>query len=123
MSKGVYGIYFGDELVYIGSTFVSFEERFKQHKESVMGKRKASKIHYAIKDAKQKGVNVKFQILIDVDQLDYNGVLMDGRDVESMEFALIRIFMPRYNIQGVSKPFNYCRSYDMKRLKEDGFDF
>lgn len=89
MSKGVYGIYVEDELIYIGETTTSFEERFLKHLEAVEGKRHRQLVHWIIRDAKEKGKSARFVPLIDVDELRYKGKRIDNRDIQAMEYALI----------------------------------
>lgn len=118
--KGVYGIFIDDELVYIGSTTSSFRNRFNGHLSAVEGKRKRQAVHYGIIRAKLDGQKVEMKIMINVDILDYKGKRIDGRDIQAMEYALILQYKPKYNVQGVSKPF----IFNAKREDEGiNFDF
>ena len=101
---GIYGIYLGDELVYIGSTMRSFEVRMREHIENI---EKGSKelYLYSLLGKEDLG-NLSWSPLINCKELKANKVFT-VEDVESMELALISLYKPKGNLAGVSEEFRY----------------
>lgn len=104
MYAGVYGIYDGDELLYIGST-TCLIERWKEHNQNFRTKSFSSKLYSAE---------------VNPDQLIYKE-LISGTEIaqtcglaststwllEFAEWMYIRILWPKYNIKGKTKQFQF----------------
>lgn len=99
---GVYGIFYNDKLIYVGSTMRPFEKRFQEHKTNILMKSNELNVYKLINDIN----NVEFRILIDVQQLKTNKIL-NRSDIESMELALITIYQPEGNLAGRVTEFQY----------------
>lgn len=121
MYAGVYGIYNGDDLLYVGSA-TCLIERWKEHNENFRTKSFSSKLYSAE---------------VDPDQLIYKE-LISGTEIaqtcglaststwllEFAEWMYIRILQPKYNINGKTKPFqfhpNVKKSGELMSHLEDG---
>lgn len=104
---GIYGIFIDGKIVYIGSTYSSFRQRFMGHRTSL--KNPSLKIHYAIKEALEKNKEIEFRPLIISEDLEYEGrdSSISRMELKSMELALITVLKPKYNIEGKVVPFHY----------------
>lgn len=98
MDSGIYGIYINNELVYIGMTCRNFEERWNEHRKCFEAKMGSN---YYLYTALKPGDTLRFEKLIKVEDLKVNSAIT-RRDLEAMELALIRLYQPKYNYQGVS---------------------
>lgn len=96
--SGIYGIYINDKLVYIGMTCRNFEERWNEHRKCFEAR---SGSNYYLYTALNPGDVLRFEKLIKVEDLKVNSAIT-RRDLEAMELALIRLYQPKYNYQGVS---------------------
>ena len=103
-NRGIYGIYCNDKLIYIGKTNVSFEARFKQHKDAIEQNAPEIGVHNYIIKAKQSGAIIIMKPLINVLDLNVKGKITD-RDIQAMELALIQLYQPKCNVQGISKEY------------------
>ena len=105
---GVYGIYINNELVYIGETMRSFEERFKEHK---LNLRKNEEYKYIeLNKAKNGGAKISLIPLIDVEKLleECEGKrTFSEKEVKCMELALIKMYQPKLNIEGRLKKYHF----------------
>ena len=99
---GIYGIYENDELVYIGYTTREFESRWQEHIEAIMLQKKTQYVHQQINPSSK----IEFGILIDITELKTNKILTVS-DIQSMELALIHLYQPKYNVQGVTTKYSY----------------
>ena len=104
MYAGVYGIYDGDDLLYVGSA-TCLIERWKEHNENFRTKSFSSKLYSAE---------------VDPDQLIYKE-LISGTEIaqtcglaststwllEFAEWMYIRTLQPKYNINGKTKQFQF----------------
>ena len=99
---GIYGIYIGEELVYIGMTMRPFIERWKEHvryaKNPSMENSQQPYLYKAMREAKAE---VELRAIIPLD------TYKTKRDVKCMEFALITAFKPKYNYSGVVVPYRW----------------
>lgn len=118
---GVYGIYDGDDLLYVGSA-TCLIERWKEHNENFRIKSFSSKLYSAE---------------VDPDQLIYKE-LISGTEIaqtcelaststwllEFAEWMYIRILQPKYNINGKTRQFqfhpNVKKSGELMSHLEDG---
>ena len=121
MYAGVYGIYNGDDLLYVGSA-TCLIERWKEHNENFRTKSFSSKLYSAD---------------VDPDQLIYKE-LISGTEIaqtcelaststwllEFAEWMYIRTLQPKYNINGKTKQFqfhpNVKKSGELMSHLEDG---
>lgn len=121
MYAGVYGIYDGDDLLYVGSA-TCLIERWKEHNENFRIKSFSSKLYSAE---------------VDPDQLIYKE-LISGTEIaqtcelaststwllEFAEWMYIRILQPKYNINGKTRQFqfhpNVKKSGELMSHLEDG---
>ena len=121
MYAGVYGIYDGDDLLYVGSA-TCLIERWKEHNGNFRTKSFSSKLYSAE---------------VDPDQLIYKE-LISGTEIaqtcrlaststwllEFAEWMYIRILQPKYNINGKTKQFqfhpNVKKSGELMSHLEDG---
>ena len=121
MYAGVYGIYDGDNLLYVGSA-TCLIERWKEHNGNFRTKSFSSKLYSAE---------------VDPDQLIYKE-LISGTEIaqtcglaststwllEFAEWMYIRILRPKYNINGKTKQFqfhpNVKKTGELMNLLEDG---
>lgn len=99
---GIYGIYENDELVYIGYTTREFESRWQEHIEAIMLQKNMQYVHKQI----NPNSKIEFGILIDITELKTNKILTTS-DIQSMELALIYLYQPKYNVQGVTTRYSY----------------
>ena len=108
---GIYGIYVDNELVYIGKTMQSFQKRFNQHKRLMDypdDSETQYEMYYELAVARAQGKTVQLRPLIIAEYIPYNSLYeLTNRDLESMEFALIWCYRPRFNVCGVNKPYRY----------------
>lgn len=106
---GVYGIYVDDELVYVGMTLKSFWSRCFQHNEHIehQDEKGMVNMYYNLMRAQLEGKNVVMKPLFDVMRAEYNGRLIERRDLEAMEFGFIYALRPRFNQQGRTKPYTF----------------
>lgn len=108
---GIYGIYVEDELVYIGKTTQTFEKRFLQHKHYVDfpdDSETQYDMYYELAVARAQGKNIQLRPLFIIEYMQYDSLYnITNRDLESMEFALIWCYRPKYNICGIKKPYKY----------------
>ena len=108
---GIYGIYIENELVYIGKTTQSFQKRFNQHKRLIDFPEDSETqydMYYELALARAQGKNVQLRPIIIAEYIPYESLYnLTNRDLESMEFALIWCYQPRYNKCGRKKPYRY----------------
>ena len=98
--KGIYGLVEDGEIVYVGYTNRSFKVREKEHRNNLKIKSNELQLYKYLKK------DFEFKPLIDITQLQANSEL-SVRDIQSMEFALISLYKPKYNIAGVKVPYKY----------------
>ena len=103
---GIYGIYADDELIYIGSTIRSFEERFNEHKVNLMNGSKELKVYDLIRQEKLVGKKIELKIILNCANIKVDRKLT-LEDIESMELGFISYFKPRGNMAGIYVPFKY----------------
>ena len=103
--RGIYGIYYKDELVYIGKTNVAFEKRFSQHWEGIyqgQGMYLYEQLH------KEDWDMITMKPIISLYDIKI-GEELSNRDIESMELALITLYKPKYNRAGVTGDYIYSK--------------
>ena len=103
-NSGIYGIYVGDKLIYIGKTTVNFRTRFLQHKNSVL-RGEDSKLYNYLRKCHESGMQITMKPLIAIEELKVdNGV--SPRDIKAMELALITLYQPICNVEGIYTNYN-----------------
>ena len=102
-NTGIYGIYIDDKLVYIGKTTTSFEQRFKEHNKNIND---TMYIHKLMREAKKDGLSVYMKPIITLEDLKMEGKkVINNKELECMELALITAYKPIGNIEGRIKPY------------------
>lgn len=96
---GVYGLFKGDKLMYVGSTIRDFEERLEEH-EAAFRKSIGGLYVYSLLD------EIDMRVLIDCSEIKANKTFTI-EDVESMELALIQVYQPEGNLAGRTQEFRY----------------
>lgn len=107
---GIYGIYIENELVYIGKTDVGFQKRLYGHKHLMEHPEEShnKEFYITLKKASDEGKEIKLVPLIVIEDLKINGhdnFTFD--DIKMMEFSLITVMKPKYNIEGVHTPYDF----------------
>lgn len=97
---GIYGIYIEDSLVYIGKTEVSFRQRFNQYKTEM--KNPQRKIAFELNKAKM--LNKKIELKPLITNIDFD---LNKKEIEKIEYSLIKVLQPVYNVEGVILEYNY----------------
>ena len=105
-NRGIYGIYCNNKLIYIGKTNVSFEQRFKQHKDAIDNNEPKQSLHTYIIKAKQNGAVIEMKPIINILDLKVKGNITD-RDLQAMELALIQLYQPICNVEGINKQYEF----------------
>lgn len=101
---GVYGIYYEDQLIYIGKTKNDFEIRFQQHRDAINNKETSQ---YLYKYLLQKDYSkLEFKPLIEVEKLKVKEKIKN-RDIEAMELCLIELYQPICNVQGRLQEYEF----------------
>ena len=105
--RGIYGIYCNDKLVYIGKTDVDFETRFKQHKYALESGSNSQYLYkYLSMMKRDEGCVITLKPLVNVKDLKVKGTIRN-RDIEAMELALIQLYQPICNIQGIKQDYEF----------------
>ena len=108
---GIYGLYLDEELVYIGKTIQGFYTRFKQHRHFIDFQNDSETqydMYYELAAAIAQGRNLQLRPIFIAETAHYNSLYkLTNRDLESMEFILIKVLNPKYNVEGKRKPYRY----------------
>ena len=96
-NTGIYGIYVGTELVYIGLTTSGFKDRFSSHKNKM--KNRDGKMYEYLYDCKEKGIEVSLKPLF-IRENAQTKENITTRDLMAMELCLIDMYQPRFNCEG-----------------------
>lgn len=86
----IYGIYADNELIYIGKTTRSLEQRFKEHRTAVYNKHE-QRVHILIWQYLKSNAKVQMKQLYEIE---------DPADLKFMEDKLIFQLQPIGNVQG-----------------------
>lgn len=104
--RGIYAISIDDVIVYIGKTNDSFKKRFQSHKYHFQDKQNTDYLYRELRIAKEQGKDLKMYPLLILEEMSVkNEMNLTERDLNIMELTLISIYQPRYNIEGVLKPY------------------
>ena len=101
-SGGIYGIYDNDELIYIGQTR-KFSDRFSQHKSGF--KYEDKPLYIYMRKQKENGHILSIKPIIDIEKINVESI--SRRDLEAMELALITLYKPKCNYEGVIIPYEF----------------
>ena len=99
---GIYGIWIENELVYIGKTKCTFYKRFQQHSSAV--RCQGGTLYDGMRKAKKEGKKVEARPILSFEK---NIEDFSDRDLSCMEYALIRVFQPKFNREGIIKGFRF----------------
>lgn len=109
--KGIYGIYYKDELVYIGNTSKSFQDRFSQHLSSLSCGSQHLYVYLRELNAKPEDLSIKPLYILDDDRINTYGL-------SCIELAFIKFFQPKGNLAGRTQPYQFPQ-HAHKDLKPD----
>ena len=116
LPRGIYGIYCDDKLIYVGKTYFSFVERFKEHTRQIMDTSEARQkkgVHAFLRQQQREGKKIEFKVIVDVSVFDEDRDILE-HDIDMMELAILTQYHPKYARQGVVK--NYSLSDFRKGL-------
>ena len=100
---GIYCIKYKDEIIYIGMTQTSFEQRWREHKQHFTNPANTDMLLY------HSNLNLnelEFCVMVDLTKEKANRELTT-RDIKAMEMGLIACFKPRFNVSGVKIPYRF----------------
>lgn len=100
---GIYCIKYKKEIIYIGMTQASFEERWKEHKKYFLNPNLNSMVLY---HSNLNPEDLTFEIMIDLTKEKADKELTTG-EIKAMEMGLIAYFKPKCNISGVKIPYRF----------------
>lgn len=109
--NGIYGIYVIDDvmqyerLIYVGMTTKSFEERFKRHKSNMENEKIDQRLYKSMRQAKKQGFSVELRPLVILGEIKWNKKYISRKELQMMELALIDLFQPEWNWEGVHAPY------------------
>ena len=99
---GIYGIYVDDKLIYVGKTLTAFRTRFLSHRRKVNDVNENGRLYAYLRKAKANNQNIVFKPIIIVENLLlHKNTIVKDRDLAFMELALIDLYKPICNTQGV----------------------
>ena len=103
-SRGVYGIFYKGQLIYVGMTTTSFAQRKKEHLARFNCQNKDG--FQALYHANLNPEELEFYALVDISKVEANREISE-RDIKAMELGFITYFKPKYNIAGVRTPYQF----------------
>lgn len=107
---GIYGIYVDNRLVYIGRTISGFKERYNQHMLKIKHE-DDSFLYRSLINYKKAGKSITFKPLIILERLQMeNKKVINVKELNCMELALITVLQPELNVEGKLKPYVF-RNY------------
>ena len=109
---GIYGIYINDDLIYIGYT-EDFRQRFRNHHTCFNHSDKP--LYQRMRLEKEEGNQVSIKPLINIEELDVLNSKITERDLQAMELALITLYKPPYNYEGVRIPYQFGNKRSQER--------
>lgn len=99
--KGIYCIKHKGDIIYIGMTNKSFQERWECHRRYFLSPDQCSmKLYHSNLETK----DLTFEVVVDITQLDTDSPITK-RDLKAMECAFINYFRPSLNVSGISLPY------------------
>lgn len=116
--RGVYGIYFREDLIYIGSSSQGVLERWKEHAVNFRDHCPSNSM-YKIEDFEE----IEFRLLYsdkDINEmLPYKKSYVGSATLQFVEQLLIKAYQPRYNREGITSPFVYRLSGNKEEIEVD----
>ena len=109
--KGIYGIYYKDELIYIGNTSKSFQERFNQHLASLGSNSQYLYTYLKELKAQPEDLSMKPLYISNDDRVNAYGL-------SCIELAFIKFFQPKGNLAGRTQTYQF-NQYTYKNFKPD----
>ena len=111
LDKGVYGIFEGEELIYIGETMRNFETRMREHNQAMNNKSSISKMYKYINENFEEK---KFYMrpLVELGIRMWVDRPLTQAEVYAIELGFITCFRPKFNRAGETSV------YRMKNCKE-----
>lgn len=103
LSYGIYCIKYKNEVVYIGMTQTSFEQRWKEHMQLFKNPSHTDMLLY---HSNLNFNDLEFCVMVDLTKEKANRELTT-RDIKAMEMGLIACFKPRFNVSGVKIPYRF----------------
>ena len=107
---GIYGIFIDDELIYIGET-IDFKTRAKSH--HTLFNNSDKPLYVRMRLEKENGKNVSIKPLINIKDLVTDEKITQ-RDIFAMELALITLYKPLYNYEGVKILYQFSNKRQEK---------
>ena len=105
---GIYGIFVDEKIIYIGKTISGFKKRFQQHKSAMADESNHLLLYQRLRKYKEQGKIIQMRVLIDINDLKIiNKKAITRTDIKMMELALISVFQPECNIEGVSASYDF----------------
>lgn len=102
-SYGIYCIQYKGEIIYIGMTQTSFEQRWKEHLQLFKNPKHTEMLLY---HSNLNPEELEFRVMVDLTKEKANRELTT-RDIKAMEMGLIACFKPRFNVSGVKIPYRF----------------
>lgn len=102
-SYGIYCIQYKGEIIYIGMTQTSFEQRWKEHLQLFKNPKRTEMLLY---HSNLNPEELEFRVMVDLTKEKANRELTT-RDIKAMEMGLIACFKPRFNVSGVKIPYRF----------------
>lgn len=98
---GIYGIYVDNDLIYIGMTMTSFQQRYNEHKNNISHTANINRmpLYAYLAKARDEKKLIELRPLISNNDLKTNQKIT-RRDWESMELGLITLYQPICNLRG-----------------------
>lgn len=100
---GIYCIQYRGEIIYIGMTQTSFEQRWKEHLQLFKHPNNSDMLLY---HANVDPNELEFRVMVDLTKEKANRELTT-RDIKAMEMGFIACFKPRFNVSGVKIPYRF----------------
>lgn len=119
---GLYAIKVDDEIVYIGQAFhrnvnarladhiyriLHYKESLQKYRDHINKTYYSSYVYKMIDRDRDDGKNCSVEVLIDFNEIvPYShSKVLNQQDVNMMEYALIQLYKPKYNVNGIKKTY------------------
>jgi hypothetical protein len=106
--SGIYGIFEGNKILYIGKTTRSFEKRFQEHLKGVRDTDADKRLYKVLQEKLKDGKDIYFMPLVIIENLQMkNKRTINDKELKCMELSLITALKPECNIEGTIMPYNF----------------
>lgn len=103
--SGIYGIFRGDKIIYIGKTR-NFKQRLMNHKNKFLDENNDEKIYKVIRNYINLGYQINFCPIVIIEDLQMkHKKIINNDELNAMELALITALKPEGNVSGVTMPY------------------